>query len=458
MWRWFLLFFPLCSLAQTNLNVQLLDNWSDDALSAGFNDMRYSDCWGYEANGIEYAMLGSTEGVHFFLINEDNRLELVDFVEGKYPHPSVIHRDIKTYRNYAFMVCDEGPSSLQIADLQYLPDSVHIVYENDSTFTRVHNIFIDEPNELMYACSVQPSSGGILQPLIPMQVFSISDVTNPVLLYEGPGDIPEVHDAYVRNNIAYLNCGFDGIRVYDFSDPSNPVFVQNMNIYLDQGYNHQGWMSPDGTKYVFADETNGSSVKSCSVDANHEITVEGRVSTNADNGSVPHNIMITDDYAFVAYYNEGLRVYDIRNKLPKEIAFYDTYPENEDLFKMNGAWGIYSQLSSERLLVSDRRYGLFLLDFDRRAFQSEEPDSINVYPSPVTPSNNFTVRLEEDREYSFTVEIIDPMGRMVYDQFIPGANYAVLQAPEAAGIYTVRISYPSEDEQEVAHIWKLSVF
>lgn len=458
MWRIFVLLFPVSSFAQGNINVQLLDNWADDAITSGFNDLSYSDCWGYTYGEEEYAMLGSTEGVHFFRISEDNSFELLDFVKGNYSHPSVVHRDIKIYRNYAFLVCDEGTSSLQIVDLQYLPDSVHVVYENDSTFTRVHNLFIDEPNELMYALSVQPSSNGMLQPLIPMQVYSISDILNPVLVYEGPNGIPEVHDAYVRNNIAYLNCGFDGVRVYDFSDPANPAFLQNLDFYQDQGYNHQGWLSPDGTKYVFADETNGSSVKSCAVNANHEIDILGRVSSNAQDGNVPHNVMITNEHAFVAYYNEGLRVYDIRSQVPKEIGHFDTYPENEELFKMNGAWGVYSELPSERILVSDRKYGLFLLDFNREVFQSQEPDTINCYPNPVLPNSTFTIRLSEDREPSFTVEIFDSRGRIEHSEFIPNANYAVLPSPDAAGIYTVRVSYPNEDKQEVAAFFRLAVF
>lgn len=458
MWRCFLLLFPLWSFAQSNFNVDLLDNWTDESLISGFNDARYSDCWGYEQSGQEYALLGSTEGVHFFSISEENRFELADFVPGKFSSASVIHRDIKVFQHYAFMVCDEGTSSLQIVDLQYLPDSVHVVYENDSSFTRVHNLFLDETNELMYVCSVQPTVNGNLQPLIPMQVYSISDVLNPVLLYEGPGDIPEVHDAYVRDNIAYLNCGFDGVRVYDFGDPMNPSYLQNFNFYQNQGYNHQGWLSPDGSKYVFADETNGSTVKSCGVNANHEIEIRGQVATNSIEGSVPHNVMITDNYAFVAYYNEGLRIYDISPKLPTEIAHFDTYPVDEELFKMNGAWGVYSELPSERILVSDRIYGLYLLDFNRNVFQSEVPEEIVCYPNPVTPSSMFTIRLEEDREPSFTVEIFDSRGSKVYSELISNANYAVLPSPDAAGIYTVRISYPTEDAQEVAQLWKLAVF
>lgn len=457
MWRFVVVLLPFFSWSQISMNVELLDNWKSGAIVGASDSLKYSDCWGYAMNGREYAMLGSTEGVHFFEIETDGHLREVDFVEGKYAHPSVVHRDIKTYEHYALMVCDEGFSSLQIVDLQYLPDSVHVVYENDSTFTRVHNLFIDASSNLMYACLVQPSSNGMLQSLIPMQVYDISDILQPTLVYEGPTDLPEVHDAFVRNNIAYLNCGFDGVRVYNFSNPAAPVFIQNLGFYQDQGYNHQGWLSPDGSKYVFGDETNGSSLKLCVVE-NNQITIEGRFNTNDEDGSVPHNVMITNDYAFVAYYNEGLRIYDIRQKLPKEIAHYDTYPEEEPLFKMNGAWGVYSELPSERLLVSDRKNGLFVLDFERAVFQSAIPDDISIYPVPVAPSEPLTIRLEKGDPLGFTVDLFDALGRRVLARRVDFADYAVLTAPDAAGMYTLRISYTTEDQAEIAFEKKVVVF
>lgn len=456
MWRIFFLMIPLASQSQQSLNVALLDSWKDGSIVGASDSLKYSDCWGYMDNSGEYAMLGSTEGVHFFQITDENKLLLKDFVPGKYAHPSVIHRDIKTFRNYAFLVCDEGPSSLQIVDLSPLPDSVHVVYENDTAFTRVHNIFIDEPNELLYACLIQPSQNGTLLPLISMQVYSISDVLNPVLVYEGPTDIPEVHDAYVRDNIAYLNCGFDGVRVYDFSNPSAPVFLQNLNFYLDQGYNHQGWLSPDGSKYVFGDETNGLKLKSCSV-ANNQITIQGQVGTNSNNGSVPHNVMISNEFAFVAYYNEGLRIYDIRHKLPREIAHYDTYPEEEALFKMNGAWGMYADLPSERLLVSDRKHGLFLLDFDRSIFKDPIPTDYSVYPNPVLENGKITIRMEAEEQSGFTAQLFDVSGRLVKEQSVVAYNYLTMQAPPTSGIYTLRITFASEDTAEIAFEKKIVV-
>lgn len=185
----------------------------------------------------------------------------------------------------------------------------------------------------------------------------MADPINPVLLWEGPSDIPIVHDCYVRDNIALLNCGDEGLRVYDFTNPSTPIYINNLTFYQDQGYNHQGWLSPDGLTYVFADETNGKRVKKCIVGSDYSIQVQSFFGTNYENNSVPHNIMCTNQFAFVAYYNEGLRIFDIRNA-PIEIASYDTYPTSS-IFKMNGAWGVFSNYLSGRIIVSDRQNGLF---------------------------------------------------------------------------------------------------
>lgn len=455
--RLLFLFLPTTLFGQGSFNVQLIDHWHEDSLMSTILDARYSDCWGYENGDSEYAMIGSTEGVHFFEI-ENNRFQARDFVQGKYSSANVIHRDIKTYLNYAYTVCDEGTSSLQIIDLSYLPDSVHVVYENDSTFTRVHNLTIDQTSGLMYVCSVQPSSGGVIQPLISMQVYSLLDPENPILVYEGPNDIPEVHDAYVRDNIAYLNCGFDGFRVYDFSNPSSPQFLQNTSFYLDQGYNHQGWLSPDGTKYVFADETNGKKLKNCVVDNAHVITIKNQFGTNYEDGSVPHNVVVTNEFAFVAYYNEGLRIFDLRPGIPQEVAHYDTYPKYEELFKMNGAWGVYTDLPSQRILVSDRQNGLFLLNFDRTLFTNQGiEDELSVYPNPISSGQNLSIKLEVEEFSDFKLQIFDYLGKLVENRSVVDQSYDKFSVNLSNGMYLLKASYQDYLGKEITITKKIAV-
>ncbi len=433
----FFVFLAFSNFAQDSKNITLLDNWFSDTLAANSTLVRYNDCWGYAQDGEEYALAGSTEGIHIFQI-KNNKFVPIDFVLGNYSHATVVHRDIKTYKHYAYAVCDEGPSKLQIIDLSYLPDSVHLVAEIANGFGRVHNVYIDSSNALLYACSVTPIVNGNATSLVPMRVFSLADPLNPVILYEGPSGLDLVHDAYVRNNIAYLNCGFDGMRVYDFTNPVSPVFIQNITFYQDQGYNHQGWLTPNGEYYIFGDETKGKKLKKCSV-SNNQLTIGERFGTNFENSSIAHNIMATDEFAFVAYYNEGLRIFDIRNT-PLEIAHYDTYPV-DFFYKLNGAWGIYSELPSERLLVSDRQSGLYLFDFNRKAFLNKFPDKITVYPS-LAPSNSaVNVKLEADITNNFEVQVFSSQGQKLSVEYFTQQSFASINMPYSAGIYYIITIY-----------------
>ena len=448
--------YPFLSNGQLVKNIELLDNWQDNSLLVNSSQVRYNDCWGFVMNDQEYAIAGSTQGMHFFGINGSNKLEHLDFVTGKHSSSMVIHRDIKVYGNYAYAVCDEGESSLQIINLSYLPDSVHLEAENDTTFARVHNLFIDSANALMYSCLITPKVSGTLQSPKSMEVFSLSDPLNPTLVYSGPNDIPEVHDAFVSNNIAYLNCGFDGLRVYDFSNPANPVFLQNLNLYQDQGYNHQGWLSPDGTRYIFGDETNGKQLKNCTVNNTDQIVINNRFGTNYINSSVPHNIMISNDFAYVAYYNEGLRIYDIREAVPKEIAHYDTYPEDSP-FKMEGAWGIYSELPSGRLLVSDRQNGLFLLNFREDIFMHQATSEYELFPNPILRGSKITVKLNSDGVNNFSIRLFSVTGQLVHSKEFNNQTFAELIINQSSGIYIMQIAHTDYLGDEIIETRKIIV-
>lgn len=442
--------------SQEQKNITFLDNWSEDTLVTNTSLVRYSGCWGFTHNGSEYAIIGSTEGTHFFQLTNNNTLKDCGFVEGKFNSSQVIHREFKTFGNYAYSICDEGTSSLQIIDLSYLPDSVVKVADiQDANFGKVHNLFIDTSNALLYACLVTPIVAGNPLSLVPLRVFSLADPINPVLLWEGPSDIPEVHDIYVRDNVAILNCGMDGLRVYDFTNVSAPSYLSNLTFYQDQGYNHQGWLSPDGKTYIFADETNGKRMKKCSVDANYNIQITSYFGKNYLNNSVPHNIMCTNEFAFVAYYNEGLRIFDIRNT-PVEIASYDTYPETS-VFKMNGAWGVYSNYLSGRIIVSDRQHGLFLFHFDKELFLNPAAEEFSIYPNPAVKGQTFTVRSFKDEIAEFSIKIYNAAGEIVRTENVSTKTYATMRTPDVAGFYTLKIEYFNYLDESVIVSKKLIV-
>ena len=173
------------SFGQGSKNTNLLDHWSKDSLVTSSFGVRYNECYGFTQNGIEYAVIGSTEGTHFFQLSHDDQLIPAGFIEGKYNNAQVIHRDYAHYQNYLYAVCDEGNSSLQVINIGNLPSSVTVMGENDSTFARVHNVFVDTSSALLYACTITQSVGGVLQSQVSMKVFSLVDPLNPALVYTG---------------------------------------------------------------------------------------------------------------------------------------------------------------------------------------------------------------------------------------------------------------------------------
>jgi choice-of-anchor B domain-containing protein len=438
----FLLLFSIAfaGRGQEVRNVSLLDHWYSDTLVTNTSNVRYSGCWGFTFEGKEYAAIGSTEGTHFFQITDANTLKFAGFIEGKFNSAQVIHREIKTYGHYAYLICDEGNSSLQIADLQFLPDSITKVADlQDERFGKIHNLFIDTANALLYACLVTPIVGGTTTGIVPLRVFSLNDPINPVLLWEGPEDIPEVHDCYVRGSIAFLNCGMDGIRIYDFGSPSSPILLNDLTFYQDQGYNHQGWLSPDGKTYVFADETDGKRVKKCSVGTNYALNIETLFGTNVENNSIPHNVMTDGTFVYVAYYNEGLRIFDIRNEA-KEVGCYDTYTQ-ESFFNMNGAWGVFAEYESGKIIVSDRQSGLYLFSWPKEIFSLASTDQFTLYPNPSNFGATAILRSPADSITSFEISIYNSQGKLVDTRIYENQSFAELDATLSYGVYQVSVRF-----------------
>lgn len=448
-------FWLLTCFGQVSKNITLLDNWTNDELIQYTNGPQYNEVWGFVEKGQEYAVAGSTEGTHIFEITNDDKLIEVDFIRGEFSNVNVVHRDYHDYQGYLYAVCDEGESSLQIMDLTYLPDSVSLVYDSQAIFGNVHNIFIDTSNALLYACIFTPIPGTPGQSYSSLKVYSLANPLNPIEVFGGISEIPEVHDVYVRDNLAFLNCGFDGLRIYDFTDPSNPSWLGVLSFYQDQGYNHSGWLTPDGSKYFFIDETNGKRIKYCEIGDLGNISVKSLFGTNFQNNSVPHNIMLTNDLAFVSYYNEGLRIYDIR-KLPiEEIAHYDTY-QQESNYKLNGAWGIYSELPSERLLVSDRQNGLFLFGFDREsALRSSGVSGFSVFPNPTSGSGSLFVTHSEIQE--FDLRLFNLAGKLITERKVTNQSYASLPLNVSAGVYALEMRYIDYLGDEIVEVQKVVV-
>ena len=146
------------------------------------------------------------------------------------------------------------------------------------------------------------------------------------------------------------------------------------------------------------------------------------------------------DYVYVAYYYNGVYVYDISNpSVPELVGFYDTSKER-NFGSFRGAWGIYPFLPSGILLASDMQEGLFVLEIEKPEERQEE-SRFMIFPNPVISDLVITGLSNYDEEY--TLQIFDSKGAMIvdtkfYSKFLE-KNIIPLPAEMHQGVYVVNI-------------------
>ena len=436
-----LLLIPIIQVAQSN-NLYLLDQWTTDTLPICYdNESVFNEVWGFSLNNKDYAVVGSTIGTHFFEI-VSNKLVPVGTVDGRYKGRNAVHRDYHDYDGFLYAVCDEGASSLQIMDLNYLPDSIPIVYDSDSLFVRSHNIFIDTTTKKLYACAVTTKSE-----FHSMNVYDISKPIDPELLYNYD-QVNHVHDAYVYNDTAYLNCGSEGLRVIE-SSSNFPIQIGGLSTYFQKGYNHSGWLNESKTTYVMCDETYGLDIKVLDVSRTEDIEVVSFFNSGMGDreNSVPHNVILKGDVAYVSYYHDGLQIFDLSDPLQaKKIAYYDTYP-NDPNVSWAGAWGVYPFPNKDLVLVSDRSNGLFLLAFIPPPLIDDHP--FHVFPNPSIDYVYFY--RDHFGDADFDLNLYDVSGKLL-DSFHSTSDYFKIEnlSIYKSGVYF--LSYISNFDSEVIRV------
>ena len=397
--------------AQERSEATLLGRWSDPTIIGSFNhNNSYNEVWGLAVNGHEYGVIGSTQGTHFIDITDESNIHEAHFVPGGAQGGIIIHRDYHDHNGYLYGVSDQGDeSTLQIIDIRQLPESIDVVYDSGEFSTNTHNIFIDTTANRLYLCK----TSAIDLPRQGMRILDISNPTQPELIYtlneiEGFGTVGTIHDAYVDDNIAYLNAGFQGMAIMDFTDVENPVVVASLfpEDYADSGYNHSGYLTEDRSHYYLADENHGRDIKALDVQNLPDIFVTDYIDAENDSPfSIPHNLIVHDGYLYGSYYYDGLQVWDLADPdHPVNVAYYPTSSaEIKDRFE--GAWGVYPLLPSGRILVSDMQEGLFVLEMPASLTSTEEEVAFEGFTiSPNPSSGHFTIQAS-DMEFVSDVEV-----------------------------------------------------
>jgi hypothetical protein len=164
------------------------------------------------------------------------------------------------------------------------------------------------------------------------------DVTNPLQpVFEGmaivPGEVSGVHDLFVAGERIYANNTNEGLVAFDVSGGlGNAAMLGRFKL----GYSHASWAGTVGGRSIIL--TGDEGMTGTSRGGAHLSILDGdpqsptfmteiaSYQTRPEVGI--HNFEVHGNRAYIAYYQDGVRVVDLSNPAaPREVAHYNTWVE-----------------------------------------------------------------------------------------------------------------------------------
>jgi choice-of-anchor B domain-containing protein len=382
-------------------NVNLLGHLTLAEIGAKNETEIGNDSWGWvdRRTKREYAIVGRSDGTAFVDITNPRDPRFVADLPTQVDSARDAWRDIKVYRDHAFIVAEHFNHGMQVFDLTRLRDirrhQQPKTVAADSVYTGVsntHNLDINTDSGFAYlvgtnTCSNGAESGGlhmvdIRRPQSPkfagcaLAEVPAAPVNNYVhdsqcVNYRGP-------DRDYRGREICFGSNEQAVLIYDVTDKADPKVI-SQTVYPQASYTHQGWLTESAKYFVFNDELDEITARSPGdLQTTYQVEVRdldapGIVVASPNNtASTDHNLYIKDEVIYESNYTSGLRLFDA-DDVPttdlKEIGFFDVYPENDNEGFEGGTWSNYSQYRDDDIVtVSSIDRGLFILetDLDRR--------------------------------------------------------------------------------------------
>jgi choice-of-anchor B domain-containing protein len=355
-----------------------------------------NDIWGWTdpQTGREYALVGKTNGTAFVDVTDATSPVYLGDLPSHQPVETIFNvwRDIKVYKNHAYVGSEEPAHGVQVFDLtrlrgatapqtwtedahysfvldgtaSFLPPSTRILNPPDNS----HNLAINEDSGFLYAIGTSTCGGGgphmidIREPKNPTFAGCVSEDgythDTQCVNYNGP-------DQRFTGREICFSSNEDTVTFVDVTDKDAPVQLSRTG-YDTAAYTHQGWLTPDQRYFIVDDELDeqeqGGQTKTyvwdvARLDAPSLIGVyDGQAE------SIDHNQYTLGNRSFQANYRSGLRILDtsrVSEGTLSEVGFFDVYPP-DDAAEFNGAWSNYPYFGSGNVVVSGIEQGLFVLD------------------------------------------------------------------------------------------------
>jgi choice-of-anchor B domain-containing protein len=350
--------------------------------------------WGWvdSTTRREFALVGRTDGTAFVEVTDPVNPKYL----GKLPVPRSAYpslwRDIKVYRNHAFIVSDvSGSHGMLVFDLTQLRavKNAPAVFRPTARYDqlrRAHTIALNEATGFAYVAGGEDAAacgGGV-------HIFDVREPARPALAgciaarSPGPGGgrgyVHEAHcvvyrgpDQQYQGREICVNTAITTLDIVDVTDKKQPVAITSA-MMRSAKFLSQGWFTEDQRYFFASDELDEEQFEALlgegqakTVTVVVDLTDLDKPVASAFRGTTSatdHNLYIRGRYMYQSNYAAGLRVFDIGDpKTPKETGYFDTFPDGgaDRRGTMRGAWTNYPYFSNGVVAVTSMAEGLFLL-------------------------------------------------------------------------------------------------
>ncbi len=209
-----------------------------------------------------------------------------------------------------------------------------------------------------------------------IKITDVTDPSNPQLIQSlslGLASNIDSHEVVVRDNRLFVasknpsSSTTDGwVHIYDVANPANPILLKG---FLSGAATHTAMPTYDGKTLIVAEERSNGNIKIYDISMIDQpndlqnpvlLTTLNRTSVGIDAHS-PHHVHVHGNLMFLPWYEAGLQVFNISDPAnPVHVGAFDTYPGTSTNF--NGNWGVDLSHGLKRVLLSDRKRGLIVVD------------------------------------------------------------------------------------------------
>ncbi|KAI6785513.1 uncharacterized protein J7T54_007156 [Emericellopsis cladophorae] len=432
-------------------NIDLYDFLSHDALGAPSADYRGksgSSSWGWvdEESGREFIATGMYDGVGFIEVLPEGRMLSLGFLPKFAPLSDRAYwTEIRSYKHYMVIGSELEGNGVQIFDMKKLldiaPEDAPKRFSNDADLTshfntslplgRAHNVHVNEEAQYGVAVGAAPRTVGCMGGLV---FFNLEDPSNPeylgcdgsdgyvhdvqCLIYRGPDS------RYDGKDICY-GYNEDTLTIYDVTDKKNSKLVSRTS-YEGASYTHQGTVNDiNWQEYIFMDdEYDEYDVVGPALDG-YPVTYVWDISdleAPKQTGLFKHNVVGVDHNQYMSIdgqkliqscYGAGMRIFDVSSVVSGEdtsgdsvceTAFFDIYPEDDDLpggggIAFSGSWSSYGQLPSGYMFINTIERGGYLVKVTKEESCPKKHACNADNCLRAMRANSIEGRLEESQEF-----------------------------------------------------------